>query len=106
MADAEPITLDVTEEDGRTVIRPVGDWLARTLNGVDGELRGLAARVDPAAVAIDLTRLGRIDTAGAYVLGRVLARSPSPDADIHFVCSHPSARQLIALARERTVHGP
>jgi phospholipid/cholesterol/gamma-HCH transport system permease protein len=106
MADSEPITLDVTEEDGRTVIRPMGDWLARTLNGVDGELRGLAARVDPAAVAIDLTRLGRIDTAGAYVLGRVLARSPSPDADIHFLGSHPSARQLIALARERTIHGP
>ncbi len=106
MAEGQAIALDVSEQDGRTVVRPSGDWLARTLDGVDAELRGLAERADPATIAIDLSRLGRIDTAGAFVLGRVLIRSAEPDADAHFLGDHPSARRLMTLARERTVAGP
>jgi phospholipid/cholesterol/gamma-HCH transport system permease protein len=101
MTDGQAIGLEVRLDDGRTVLTPSGDWLARTLNGVDGELRHLEASVDPAAVAIDLTRLGRIDTAGAFCLGRVLRGSSAPESDTHFLGEHPSARRLIALARER-----
>src|SRR5262245_18960467 len=103
MADGAPITLDVTVEDGRTVLRPAGDWVARTLDGVEAELEGVAERTDPDAVAIDLTRLGWIDTAGAYVLGKALAKSAQPDADANFLGQHPSARRLMTLARDNAV---
>jgi phospholipid/cholesterol/gamma-HCH transport system permease protein len=106
MAEGAPIALDVSEQDGRTVLRPAGDWLVRTLNGVDAELRQVADRVDPNAITIDLTRLGRIDTAGAFVLGRTLARCNEPNSDAHFIGDHPSARELIGLTRERAAPCP
>jgi phospholipid/cholesterol/gamma-HCH transport system permease protein len=113
MTNAQSSALEVRLEDGRTVLAPRGDWLARSLDGVDAELRRLEASVDPAAVAIDLTDLGRIDTAGAFALGRVLNRSGSPDADAHFLGEHAVARRLMTLVRacakptpERPAHGP
>jgi phospholipid/cholesterol/gamma-HCH transport system permease protein len=106
MTHAQSIALDVRLEDGRTVLAPSGDWLARTLDGVDTELRRLEASVDPGAVAIDLSGLGRIDTAGAFALGRVLSRSASPEADAHFLGEHAVARRLMTLVRERAAPAP
>lgn len=105
LTKADAIGLDVTEAGGRTLLVPRGDWLARTLDGVDAQVRGLAGSLDPSSVAIDLSSLGRIDTAGAFVLGRILDKSADPDADSHFVGEHPSARRLIALARARATPG-
>jgi phospholipid/cholesterol/gamma-HCH transport system permease protein len=113
MTTAQSNALEVRLEDGRTVVAPLGDWLARSLGAVDHELRRLEASVDPEAVAIDLTRLGRIDTAGAFALGRVLNRCDAPDADALFLGEHAVARRLMALVRERAMpvplrpaHGP
>ena len=95
------VELKVREEDGRTILEPTGDWLAPRLAPVDAELRRIERDLDPGSVVIDLRGLGRIDTAGAYVLGRALNRCGAPDGDFHFVGEHDSARRLMRLAHER-----
>lgn len=106
MKDAGTIALEVTERDGRTVLVPRGDWLARTLDVVDAEIRRIAETTDPARVAIDVTGLGRIDTAGAFVLGRVLGPQAAEEGEAPLIGEHPNARQLIALTARRASPGP
>ncbi|MGD2134278.1 MAG: MlaE family lipid ABC transporter permease subunit [Maricaulaceae bacterium] len=104
MSEEQRTTFTVSETEGRTVIAPRGDWLARTLDRVEAQVREFEAGVDPASVTIDLSGVAKIDTAGAYLLGRVLKTAPDPDADVHFSGEHPTARRLIALTQ--TVAAP
>jgi len=105
MTDTAASALDIKEQDGRTILSLRGDWLARTLDGVDEELRSVAARVAPDTLVVDLTQLGKIDTAGAYVLSRTLARANAPEADRHFIGEHPTARTLMSLTQTHAVPG-
>jgi phospholipid/cholesterol/gamma-HCH transport system permease protein len=106
MADGANIGLTVRTEDGRTHLSPTGDWTARTVGAVDARLRELEDSVDAEGVVVDLGELGRIDTAGAFVLGRILSLCAAPNGDLHFTGSHPSARQLMVMARELAVPCP
>lgn len=99
MSDNQAIAIEVTEREGRTVLLPRGDWLARSLALVDAEMRRIADGCAPDRVAIDVSGLGRIDTAGAFVLGRVFGAEGGYEERV--LGEHPSARQLIALTRER-----
>jgi phospholipid/cholesterol/gamma-HCH transport system permease protein len=105
MTDADVAILDVSEQDGRAVISPRGDWLARTIDRVDGEIRRVASAFPPDRLSIDVSGLGRIDTAGAYVLCRTLGGAVVED-EPRVLGTHPSARRLIALAGRRTAPGP
>ncbi len=106
MANGANIGLSVRTDDGRTHLAPTGDWTARTVSAVDEQLRALEDQVDAEAVIIDLGGLGRIDTAGAHVLGRILTPCGAPNGDFHFVGQHPAARQLMVMAREVAVPCP
>ena len=101
MANGGKIGLAVRSEEDRTILAPSGDWTVRALPAVDADLRRLEAQVEPGLVTIDLSGLGRIDTAGAFALGRVLNRCGEPDGDFHFRGEHKSARRLMTLVRER-----
>ncbi len=98
--------LTVRRENGQVVLAPEGEWTVRGVGVHDSVLRRLRDEVDPGAVSIDLRRLGRIDTAGALALGRVLDRCSQPDADFHFIGEHPSARDLMNLVRAHTQSCP
>jgi phospholipid/cholesterol/gamma-HCH transport system permease protein len=114
MSDYRAIGIEVTEREGRTVLLPRGDWLARSLGAVDAEMRRIADSCSPDRVEIDVSSLGRIDTAGAFVLSRVFGTAvPEGGYDARVRGEHPSARRLIALTRERAAppaarpaHGP
>lgn len=94
----EPAALDVSERDGKVRVAPGGDWTVRTIGRFDREI----ARAETAGeIVIDLSGLGRLDTAGAYLLGRTLSGASDPDADSRFEGEHPYARRLIAEVRER-----
>ena len=106
MADAAITELNVETDGDATRIAPSGEWTARTVGEFDSRLRELEATVEPSSVVMDLTSLGRIDTAGAFALGRVFNRCDAPNADFHFKGTHPTARDLMTMARELAVPCP
>lgn len=106
MAADEGIGLEVERAGPRVIVRPRGAWTVHSVGAVDDALRAVAAEAEPQRITIDFSALGRIDTAGAYALARVLEGSPDPGADIHYTGAHPSARRLMALVRANAGHSP
>lgn len=82
------------DEAGR-VLRPKGDWTVWTVADVDAPLRELQARVS-AGLTVDVSGLGRLDMAGAWLLART-AQGGAVKGD------HPAAERLITVARQAVV---
>ncbi len=102
-AKAELITR--TDED-KIIVEPRGDWVIETIGRFDSALKRIELGYEPGNIIIDLTALGRIDTSGAYLLGRTLSRCGDPDGDWHYIGDHGPARQLMAEMRERLATCP
>jgi phospholipid/cholesterol/gamma-HCH transport system permease protein len=100
--ETHPAGLSIGADAGKTVLQPTGDWLVTTIGAFDRPISRVEESVAPGDIVIDLSRLGRIDTAGAYLLGRALRRCGEPDADFHFTGEHDTARRLMAEVRRRT----
>lgn len=90
------------EDAGKTVVEAHGDWTIDTIGRVDTAIRNVEASVEPDMIVVDLTQLGRVDTSGAYMLGRVTRRCGVPDGDFHYLGRHPTARRLIEEVRRRS----
>lgn len=84
-----------------TVLCPRGPWTVATVGAHDRRLRKLESDTDPDDIVLDLSELGRLDTAGAYLLGRTLHEAEDPDHDRHFRGEHPVARRLIRETHAR-----
>lgn len=100
-AQTRTASLTQRSENGKLILEPRGDWLVETIGAVDGALRKVERECDPDTLVIDLSFLGRIDTSGAYLLGRVLTRCGNPDDAMHFIGTHAAARRLIGDVRRR-----
>lgn len=74
-----------------TVLRLSGDWTVATLHSVEAEFSGVNL---PASAAIDVSGLGRMDTAGAFLVDRLVRASGADTARL--TGRHPSAESLIA----------
>ena len=61
--------------DEETILHVSGDWTVRTVQAVDADLRALS---HTGRVVLDVSELGQLDTAGAFVLDRT-ARQLSDD---------------------------
>ncbi|MEO1101784.1 MAG: ABC transporter permease, partial [Pseudomonadota bacterium] len=57
-------------EGGRTFLKVAGDWTVTTIGALDDVLRALPERVEPPA--LDVTGLGKLDTAGAFIIDRTI----------------------------------
>lgn len=99
-------SLTTRTEGVKLVIEPRGDWRVSTIGAFDRPLARIEADYDPGNLVIDLSYLGRIDTAGAYLLGRTLRRCGDPDGDWHYVGEHDTARRLMAEMRTRLAECP
>lgn len=97
-------SLSTRLEAGRLILEPHGDWVVQAIARLDAPLRKLAAESDPGSLALDVTGLGRIDTAGAYLLGRTFGACSDTLDDITFIGEHPTAQRLISDIRTREVH--
>jgi phospholipid/cholesterol/gamma-HCH transport system permease protein len=76
-----------------------GDWTATHLGGPDAALAE-AARGAPAATALDLSEVHRLDTAGAYAILRAMGEG----FDLARVTARPESMRLLELVRAaRTV---
>ncbi len=72
--EVRPAVLEVTREGSTTKVAAVGDWLTRTIAPVDAPLRDLEADQNAREVVVDLSRIGRIDTGGAWVIERLATK--------------------------------
>jgi phospholipid/cholesterol/gamma-HCH transport system permease protein len=101
------------QENGRgPVLSLKGDWTVDTIAGLEEGLREIARRLGPGA-AVDVSALGRIDVAGAYLVDRTFRESPAGDkARIAIRGQHENAMRLLAAARDAAMapaevpHGP
>ncbi len=77
---SEPAAFEINRADGGAVVALSGDWTAQTLGRAPDRLQADA----PAEARLDVSRLGRFDTAGAYAIGRagLAPESDSPRADV------------------------
>lgn len=103
---ARPAGLSTRRDGARLIVVPQGDWLIDTIGKFDKPLRQIEDNNEPGNLVIDLAELGRLDTAGAYLLGRTLRQCGEPDADWHFIGEHDTARILMAEMRRRLAHCP
>lgn len=68
----QPAAYTVDVRNGLLRLVATGDWLARHLGAIDNDLRTLEDDAIGREIIIDVSGIGRLDTAGAMVLERVL----------------------------------
>jgi phospholipid/cholesterol/gamma-HCH transport system permease protein len=71
-----PADFQLLEADGRLKAELTGDWTSRTLGDAPDRLRGALGTRKPAVV--DLKRVGRCDTSGAYAVVRAAGDAKTP----------------------------
>lgn len=96
--------LAVREADGGAVLEVSGDWLLETIGPMDADLRALSDRYGPDMLTLDVSGLGRVDTSGAYLLGRPLRAADSQVISGQITGEHTVARRLIAEVHARMVY--
>ncbi|MCV0398125.1 MAG: ABC transporter permease [Rhizobiaceae bacterium] len=87
--------LDAQERDGQLMLALSGDWTTRTVSTVDAELRRLAEE-RRGGVHVDLSRLGRIDTAGAWLIERFVAKLSAEGGHVTVEGADASAQVLLS----------
>ncbi len=70
MTDLIAPVYKLSEEDGHLRLAVAGDWTVMTIGRLDSELRALDPR--QAGLILDVSQLGHIDTAGAFIIDRTL----------------------------------
>ncbi|MBB34716.1 MAG: ABC transporter permease [Hirschia sp.] len=92
----------LTETSGRRVMVVEGDWTVFTIGPLDKSLRALSS--DEAPDAIDVAGLEAFDTAGAYLIDRVLRmHSELVDTPAVLLGDHPNAAHLLETARAAVI---
>ncbi|MBI1263049.1 MAG: MlaE family lipid ABC transporter permease subunit [Rhizobiales bacterium] len=68
-----PATLEIEDEDGTLRVVAHGDWTVRSVMAIDQRMRHLAGELPASGAAIlDIADVGRLDTAGAWILRRTV----------------------------------
>jgi phospholipid/cholesterol/gamma-HCH transport system permease protein len=89
-------------EDGERapVLALRGDWTVDTIAGLEAPLRSVSERLKPGAV-VDVSKLGRMDVAGAFLIDRTFRESSAGEtARVAVRGQHDTAIQLLATARK------
>ena len=89
---------DLTEDDRAPVLALRGDWTVDTIAAAEADMRALEERLTTSAI-IDVSHLGRIDMAGAYLIDRTLRSGENP---VTLRGDHATAARLLETARKAT----
>lgn len=96
------INFTISDANGRLVITPVGDWTVHTIGDIDEKLRALEP-LDKQA-NLDVSAVGNIDTAGAYILDRTLRNSGESSLENAVHGDHAMALRLLKQMRSTCDH--
>lgn len=81
-----------------------GEWTTRTVAAIDAEMREVE-RSRPGRLVIDLSDVARIDTAGAWLVQRLVNAAAAGGAQVAFAGLSGEAQTLIAAVRESAKPG-
>ena len=95
--------IEIRHDDRQVIVVPAGDWVIQTIAAVYSEVERIESEFDAGTVVLDLSELSRIDTSGAFLLGRTVHQCATPTAAWHFRGDHPTARRLIEEILERAI---
>jgi phospholipid/cholesterol/gamma-HCH transport system permease protein len=101
----EPPAVEFGEDGDAVVLTLTGTWTTRNLAAVDGAMRKLAPRLANRPVVIDLAGVRRLDTAGAWVIERLLQASAS-GGQVSIEGATPTFDTLIEAVRNTAEAGP
>ncbi len=93
------------EQSDYLILSVSGDWTVKTVGKIDSKLRDVD--LPEKHVILDVSELGRIDTAGAWLIERTL-NTAEPDTHSGFEIrgTHSEAEALLKLVDERRQEGP
>ncbi|MHB2265147.1 MlaE family lipid ABC transporter permease subunit [Aliihoeflea sp. PC F10.4] len=93
-SDLKRPTIERREEDGRLVCVLSGDWDTQTVALVDTQMRDLESAQSAGAVRIDVSGIGRMDTAGAWLVERLAHALRNNGADVELTGQSESVATL------------
>ncbi|MFT3729589.1 MAG: ABC transporter permease [Terricaulis sp.] len=96
---AEAAAFDLNEEGSAPVLALRGDWTVDTIAGLESDLHNISAKLREGAV-VDVAKLGRLDTAGAYLIDRSFREGPAGDSRIAIRGQHINAQRLLETVRK------
>jgi phospholipid/cholesterol/gamma-HCH transport system permease protein len=97
-AGAKPVV--VSDEDGEAVVRLSGNWTTRRAGKLDKALRAVDKLPASEKLTIDLSEIGRIDTAGAWLIKRLAERRKEAGGTTEIVGGSQAADILLAAVDE------
>jgi phospholipid/cholesterol/gamma-HCH transport system permease protein len=95
---------ELIENDRAPLLALRGDWTVDTISNVEADLRALDGRLKPGA-GVDVSKLGRIDMAGAYLVDRTI-RTRGDQSEVAVRGDHANAKRLFEAARKATAEPP
>ncbi len=90
-----PAAFTIDLDQGTLRLNAAGDWQARYLGAIDRELRDFEDDAIGRDLVIDISRVGRLDTAGAMVIERILRASANRPAASKIVGASTAHQSLI-----------
>lgn len=94
-----PAAYTIDLKDGLMRLVATGDWVARHLGAIDGDLRSFEDDMVGRDILIDVSGVDRLDTAGAMVLERVLTSWSGRSEASGIVGASAQHRQLLENVR-------
>ncbi|WP_054312980.1 ABC transporter permease [Mesorhizobium sp. 1M-11] len=86
----------VSDRDGTLACAFHGNWTTRRVAQVDAEMRKLEKRNDFKVLSLDFSEIGRIDTAGAWLIERLINAHETRGAEIQQIGQSETVTTLIA----------
>lgn len=103
---AAEATFELRDDDGAPILALRGDWTVDTIARIESAVLDIADRLKAGAV-VDVSQLGRLDVAGAYLIDRTFRESSAGGgARVAVRGQHANALQLLATARKAAVAQP
>jgi phospholipid/cholesterol/gamma-HCH transport system permease protein len=93
-----------TTAEGGAVLRLTGDWTVNTASLAEDLAAGIAGRDE--ATTLDLSGLGRLDTAGAWIIDRTRAELAARGVAVAYAGERPEHATLIREAHYRDFETP
>jgi phospholipid/cholesterol/gamma-HCH transport system permease protein len=89
-----------TTEDGRLAVELSGNWTTRSVGGIDREMRALEAQQGVRTLVYDLSGIGDMDTAGAWVIKRLAVAQQRKGAAIETTGNRAAFDVLLAAVED------
>lgn len=102
--EGAPPHVDLSEEGGTVVCRLSGNWTTRTAGLVDKPMRDLLSRDGGERLVLDLSGVRQLDTAGAWLMARLIAERQRRGAPVELAGQSNAASILLGAVMPTAEH--